>query len=149
MQARRWRGCCRLWFAVNMHFDQSTKHGVMAHQLFDYEALFGIDLTLGKAERTRFHAGASNHAMVLMGVDLEEGGSPRKWLVENSWGDEKGDDGRWTLQDSWFDEHVYTIIAHRRHVPAAVLKCFEEDPLELPAWYPGASGARLPARLPD
>ena len=127
-----------LWFAVNMHFDQSTKHGVMAERLLDYEALFGIDLTLGKADRTRFHAGASNHAMTLMGVDLDEEMRPRKWLVENSWGDDKGERGLWTLFDSWFDEHVYTIIVHQRHVPAETLARFEEPATELPAWYPGA-----------
>ncbi|MDA0765453.1 MAG: hypothetical protein O3A87_00565 [Verrucomicrobia bacterium] len=130
-----------LWFAVNMSCDQSMEHGLMAHQLHDYEALFGIDLSLGKADRTRFHAGASNHAMALMGVDLDSAGKPRKWLVENSWGEEKGDAGRWTLRDDWFDEHVYTIIVHKRHVSAEILAHFEEEAVELPSWYPGAGGA--------
>ena len=88
---------------------------------------------------TRFHAGASNHAMTLMGVDLVDG-KPRKWLVENSWGDEKGDSGRWTLYDNWFDEHVYTIIVNKEHVPAEIMAKFDEEPTELPSWYPGAMG---------
>ena len=133
-----------LWFAVNMDIDQSMKHGLMEHQLFDYETLFGIDLTVSKADRTRFHVGFSCHAMALMGVDLDQDGRPRKWLVENSWGDKKGNKGRWTLHDKWFDEQVYTIIVHKRHVPAGILKRFEEDPIELPAWYPSACGIRLP-----
>jgi bleomycin hydrolase len=112
----------------------------MAQQLFDYEALFGVELAISKADRARLHAGTSNHAMVLMGVDLDCGGRPRKWLVENSWGEDKGDEGSWTLCDRWFDEHVYTIIMHKRHVPEEVLQRFEEDPIELPAWYPGARG---------
>lgn len=132
-----------LWFAVNMNFDQSTELGLMKHRLFDYEALFGIDLSISKADRTRFHAGASGHAMALAGVDLDADGKPRKWLVENSWGDEKGDKGLWTLHDDWFDEHVYTIIAHRSHVPASILAIFEQEPVVLPAWYPGASGSRM------
>jgi bleomycin hydrolase len=129
-----------LWFAVNWEFDQSVEHGLMDHQLFDYETLFGIDLTLSKADRTRFHAGASGHAMVLMGVDLDKDGKPRKWLVENSHGGDAGDKGRWSLSDKWFDEHVYTIIAHKRHVPAEILKRFDEEATVLPAWYPGAEG---------
>lgn len=132
-----------LWFAVNMNIDQSMAHGLMEHQLFDYESLFGLDLTLSKSDRTRFHAGASCHAMALMGVDLTADGKPRKWLIENSWGDEKGNKGRWTLHDKWFDEHVYTIIVHKRHVPAGIMRCFEDEPLELPAWYPGARGISL------
>ena len=67
-------------------------------------------------------------------------GKPLKWLVENSWGDEKGNEGRWTILDRWFDEHVYTIIVHKQHVPAGILKAFEEEPVTLPAWYPGAGG---------
>lgn len=129
-----------MWFAVNMGFDQSIELGVMKHRLYDYETLFEVDLTVSKADRTRFHSGASGHAMALMGVDLGPDGQPRKWLVENSWGDEKGDKGLWTLHDDWFDEHVYTIIVHRRHVPADILRHFEEEPVVLPAWYPGARG---------
>jgi bleomycin hydrolase len=129
-----------LWFAVNMGIDQSAEHGMMKHRLFDYETLFGIDLTLTKAERTRLHVGASNHAMALMGVDLDSEGKPRKWLVENSWGDHKGNKGTWTLHDDWFDEQVYTIVVHRRHVPSDILDLFSEEATLLPAWYPGAFG---------
>ena len=128
-----------MWFAVNMGFDQSTEHGLMEVDLFDYETLFGMELDLSKADRSRFGAGASNHAMVLMGVDLKEG-APQKWLVENSWGDAKGRKGQWTLYDNWFTEHVYTIIVNKKHVPAETLSIFDQDPAVLPAWYPGAQG---------
>ncbi|MGJ8696920.1 MAG: aminopeptidase C [Verrucomicrobiaceae bacterium] len=128
-----------MWFAVNMSIDQSSEHGLMEIDLFDYETLFGIDLKLSKAERSHFAAGSSNHAMVLMGVDLKDG-EPVKWLVENSWGDSKGKKGNWTLYDRWFDEHVYTIIVNKKHVPAETLAIFEQEPTPLPAWYPGAAG---------
>ena len=128
-----------LWFAVNMGIDQSTEHGLMAHGLFDYESLFNIEMPIGKADRTLLYAGASNHAMILRGVDIQNG-KPRKWLVENSWGKEKGKNGTWTLYDRWFDEHVYTIIVERKHVPKEILAAFDEKPRTLPAWYPGAMG---------
>lgn len=128
-----------MWFAVNMSEDQSREHGMMEVDLYDYETLFDVKLDLSKAERSRFGAGASNHAMVLTGVDLKEG-KPTKWLVENSWGDEKGNKGRWTLYDDWFTEHVYTIIVHRKHVSKETLAIFDEGAKVLPAWYPGAKG---------
>lgn len=128
-----------MWFAVNMGIDQSKELGMMQHRLFDYETLFGTDLSLNKTDRARFHADVSNHAMALIGVDLDGGGKPVKWLVENSWGDKEGDGGLWTIHDEWFDEHVYTIIVDRRHVPDEVLRCFDEVPTVLPAWYPGAA----------
>jgi bleomycin hydrolase len=63
--------------------------------------------------------------MALMGVDLDQAGRPRKWLVENSWGARKGNKGRWTLHDKWFDEQVYALIVHKRHVPEGIMRCFE------------------------
>jgi bleomycin hydrolase len=128
-----------LWFAVNMGPDQSKDHGLMENGLFDYEALFGIEMPFTKLDRAHFNSGASNHAMVLMGVDLD-GGKPRKWLVENSWGDDKGNKGTWTLYDGWFDEHVYNVIVHRDHISPETLAVFEEDAESLPSWYPGAMG---------
>jgi len=128
-----------MWFAVNMGYDQSTEHGLMAVDLFDYGTLFDLKLDLDKAERSRFGAGASNHAMVLMGVDLKDG-KPQKWLVENSWGDAKGKKGQWTLQDEWFTEHVYVIIVDRKHLPEKTLAIFDQEAQVLPAWYPGAQG---------
>ncbi|QTN31058.1 hypothetical protein HZ994_01520 [Akkermansiaceae bacterium] len=129
-----------MWFAVNMGFDQSDKLGIMHDKLYDYESLFGLDLSLGKADRARFHSMASNHAMTLMGVDLDPQGRPVKWLVENSWGGEKGAKGWWTIYDPWFDEHVYTVIVHRSYVPEEILGAFAQEATALPAWYPGAGG---------
>jgi len=128
-----------MWFAVNMGPDQSREHGLMEIELFDYESLFGIEMPLSKATRSRFNAGASNHAMTLMGVDLRDG-KPVKWLVENSWGKDKGNNGTWTLYDSWFEEYVYTVTVHRDLVPDEILAVFEEEPELLPTWYPGAMG---------
>ena len=128
-----------MWFAVNMGFDQSSEHGLMEVDLFDYETLFGLELDMSKADRAIFGAGASNHAMTLMGVDLKDG-KPQKWLVENSWGDSKGRKGQWTLRDDWFTEHVYTIIVNKEHIAPETLAVFEQDPTVLPAWYPGAQG---------
>ncbi|MBD3257167.1 aminopeptidase, partial [candidate division GN15 bacterium] len=75
------------------------------------------------------------HAMVLTGVDVRDG-RPVKWLVENSWGSEKGEKGMWTMYDSWFDKHVFNVIVKREYVPDEVLKIFEQEPEVLPAWDP-------------
>ncbi len=134
-----------MWFAVNMGPDQSKEHGLMEKDLFDYESLFGIEMPFTKADRSRFNAGASNHAMVLMGVDLKNG-KPHKWLVENSWGDERGNKGTWTLYDRWFDEHVYTVTIHKDLIPEKILGAFEGKAIPLPTWYPGAAGAKAQAK---
>jgi len=128
-----------LWFAADVGKDQSSEHGLMADRLFEYGPLFGVQARLSKADRIKYRAGGSNHAMVFMGVDVKDG-KPVKWLVENSWGADKGDQGTWTLYDKWFDEHVYCIIVHKRFVDDDVLAVFNKEPVVLPPWYPGAMG---------
>ena len=130
-----------VWFAADVGKDQSSDLGVMADRLYDYDSLFGLNTKISRADRVKLRDGGSNHAMVFMGVDLRDG-KPAKWLVENSWGKERGDDGTWTLHDDWFDEHVYTIIINRRHIGEDVLRVFDEEATELPPWYPGAPGLR-------
>ncbi len=143
-----------VWFAADVGKDQSSTLGLMADRLYDYGPLFGVDLAMTKADRIRYRAEASNHAMVFMGVDMRPTqplapgaaadaipkATPVKWLVENSWGDAKGQKGTWTLYDGWFNEHVFVIIVNKKHVPADVLKIFDEPAKVLPAWYPGAMG---------
>ena len=121
-------------FGVDMGIDQSTKHGLMEHKLFDYESLFGIKMDLTKAERKRLCAPRAGHMMAIIGVDLKKS-VPQKWLIENSWGDDKGQKGLWTLFDSWFDEHVDHVIVHKRHIPAKTLRIFKTKPVRLPVWY--------------
>ena len=121
-------------FGVDMGIDQSNKHGLMEHKLFDYESLFGIPMELSKGERKRLCAQRAGHMMAIIGIDLKKG-IPQKWLIENSWGDDEGQKGLWTLFDSWFDEHVDHVIVHKRHIPAKTLKIFTEKPTRLPIWY--------------
>jgi bleomycin hydrolase len=128
-----------VWFAADVGVDHYGDLGILADDVYDYESIFGMDLSLSKADRIRFGLGASNHAMVFTGVDILNG-EPRKWLVENSWGTEKGDQGCWTLYDSWFDENVYVVIVPKTFVSKEILAIFSEPAIELPPWYPGAVG---------
>jgi bleomycin hydrolase len=79
--------------------------------------------------------------MLFTGVDVVDG-EPRRWRVENSWGDEKADSGFWTMNDSWFDEYVLEIAAPRRLIPAELAAHLDDDPIVLPAWDPMGSLAR-------
>ncbi len=128
-----------VWFASDVGKDQNKTLGIMAANLYNYGPLFNLNLHLDRAQRIRYHDGGANHAMVFMGVDVVDN-RPAKWLVENSWGSDKGDKGTWTLYNDWFDEHVYMVIVNKRHVPAEMLKVFDEPVTVLPPWYPGAGG---------
>ena len=108
----------------------------MKGELKNYGKLFNLDLKTSKADRLKTLSGAPNHAMVLLGMDLQKDGTVKKWLVENSWGTNIGDKGKWHLYDSWFDEYVYAVIINKKYLPENVKKLFETKPLPLAPWHP-------------
>lgn len=130
-----------VWFACDVGKNQNKDLGVMAVNLYDYNSIYGVDLKMTKAERSIYRESTVSHAMVLTGVDVKDGKAV-KWLVENSWGKEKGSKGHWTLYDQWFDENVYSVIVKKKYVPKEVLKIFDQKPILRPVWDPIWSNLR-------
>ena len=120
-----------VWFAcdVKKQFDKDL--GIWDAKLHDYEALYGIDMEMSKAERLRLRESGGTHAMTVVGVDLVDG-VPVRWRVENSWGDEVGRKGFFTMNDSWFDEYVYNVIVPRSRVSEEIAKAWDQEPIVLP-----------------
>lgn len=127
-----------LYFSCDVGKDQDSELGIMAKDLFDYESLFDVDLTMSKKDMGQYRHSSSNHGMSLIGVDLVEG-KPIKWLVENSWGDDKKKNGLWTMYDDWFDNYLYSVIARKKYVPEDILKMFDKEPIIVPVWDPVSS----------
>jgi bleomycin hydrolase len=109
--------------------------------LYDYNGVYATDLSMPKADRLLYHDTLMTHAMLFVGVDVVDG-APRKWRVENSWGDESADKGLWTMNDGWFSEHVFEIAVRRETLPAELQAALDTDPIVLPAWDPMGSLAR-------
>lgn len=128
-----------VWFGADATNDMDRAQGIMEVDLYDFGALYGVDLNQSKADRLFTRGGMANHAMVLVGVDVRDK-RPVKWLVENSWGGDRGDKGYWTMYNKWFDEHVYGVIIRRAYVPNDLLMTFKEKPIELPPWAPMFAG---------
>jgi len=122
-------------FDADVSPDQDSGKGIMARNLYDYESVYGLELGLNKSERLSFRDGTINHGMAFIGVDLREG-KPVKWLVENSWGSDRGSGGLWTMYDDWFDDNVYKIIVHRDYVPQEILDILDQPAEKLPVWDP-------------
>ena len=124
-----------VYFAADVSPDQDSKKGIMARDLYDYESIYGIGMDLSKTERILFRDSTINHGMAFIGVDLQEG-RPVKWLVENSWGSDRGDGGLWTMYDDWFEDNVYNVIVHSDYVPREVMALFAQPATKLPVWDP-------------
>ncbi len=130
-----------VWFGADVGKDQSSKHGIMAMEMFDYASIYNVDMSMTKAQRALYRESIRSHAMVFEGVDVKDD-KPIKWWVENSWGKDKGSNGYWTLYDSWFDTHVYNIVVKKEYVPENILKIFDQEHIILPAWDPMLSVLR-------
>jgi bleomycin hydrolase len=124
-----------VWFGCDVGKDQDSEKGIMAPDIYDYQSLYGVDLHLTKSDRLLYRESTANHAMVFVGVDTLNS-QPTKWLVENSWGDEKGNKGYWTMYDKWFDEYVYEVIVNKKYLPQSILDILKTKPEELPPWDP-------------
>ena len=125
-----------VWFGcdVGKSFDRDL--GLMDVELYDYEGVYGTSFDLNKAERLDHGVSLMTHAMVFTGVDLDDQDRPRKWRVENSWGDKNGDKGFMVMTDKWFDEYNYEVVVDKKYVPADILKLLNTKPVELPPWHP-------------
>ncbi|MDE5685130.1 MAG: C1 family peptidase [Paramuribaculum sp.] len=118
---------------VGKFFDRDR--GLLDLDNYDYESLLGTSFSMDKADRIRTYASASSHAMTLVGVDLDAEGTPRRWLVENSWGP-GANDGHLVITDRWMDEYMFRLVVNRKYVPAEVLDVLKQKPTVLPAWDP-------------
>ena len=76
------------------------------------------------------------HAMVLLGVNLDEDGHPTRWRVENSWGKDAGADGYYVMSDEWFDEYLYQIVVDKKYLPRETAALLSQEPIMLEPWDP-------------
>lgn len=127
-----------VWFGCDVGKMLRRDVGLWDAQVFDYANVYDTAFTLTKAERLRYRQTQMTHAMLFTGVDVVDG-TPRRWRVENSWGEEAGQKGFYLMNDSWFDEYLFEIAAPVRYLPEPLRAALAQDPIVLPAWDPMGS----------
>jgi bleomycin hydrolase len=127
-----------VWFGCDVGKMMRRDTGLWDARLFDYESVYDTAFTLTKAERLVYRQTQMTHAMLFTGVDVVDG-TPRRWRVENSWGEDNGQKGFYLMNDSWFDQYLFEIAARQSALPAALRAVLEEPPIVLPAWDPMGS----------
>lgn len=130
-----------VWFGCDTGKMMQTELGLWDKRLFDYAGVYDTEFSLTKAQRLVYGESAMTHAMVFTGVDVVDG-APRRWRVENSWGDDVGKKGFFLMNDSWFDEYVFEIAARRSSLSPELQAALKQPPIVLPAWDPMGSLAR-------
>ena len=133
-----------VWFGCDTDRMSSVPLGVWDAHLYDYDTVYGTKLGLhglDKAERLMHQDTLMTHAMLFTGVDVVDG-APKRWRVENSWGEDKAQKGFWTMHDNWFSEHVFEVAVRRSLLPPELASALERKPVVLPAWDPMGALAR-------
>jgi bleomycin hydrolase len=127
-----------VWMGCDVGKEMDRKRGLWDADLFDVEGLYGIEYGMDKADRLRHNQTMMTHAMLFTGVDVVNG-RPRRWRVENSWGDKTGQKGYYTMNDSWYDQYMFEIAAPTSYLNEKMLAGLEAEPVVLPAWDPMGS----------
>lgn len=139
MVCRRIEAGRPVWFGCDCGKEFDRTLGYWASGLYDFAGVYGVDLTMTKAERMMVGEEAMNHAMLITGVDLADGVA-RRYRVENSWGDDRSDKGFDTMAADWFAEHVFEVAVPIADLPAEwQAKLIAARPIVLPLWDPMGS----------
>ncbi len=126
-----------VWFACDFGKETYGTKGIFSSRILDYRSLYRSPGSLDKKERILYRFTHANHAMVLLGMDVNpQTTMPIKWRVENSHGSESGHDGFFTLYDDWFDDYVFEVIVNIKYLPQEVREIYKQTPLHLAVWDP-------------
>jgi bleomycin hydrolase len=122
-----------VWFGNDVVRQSDRKAGLLSGELYHYDDLFQVNLTMTKKERLAVHDAEVSHAMALTGVDLVDD-QPRRWQVENSWGAKNGVNGYFTMDNGWMDNYVYEVVVHKKYLTNNQRMQLQQTPVELAPW---------------
>ena len=125
-----------VWFGSDCLKFSGRKDGVFDRDSVKIEEFFNIEYKFTKGDRLMYGDSAMNHAMVLLGVNINNDGKPDRWRIENSWGKDAGLDGYYVASDSWFDEFVYQVVVDKKYLDDETLKLLDQPVIELEPWDP-------------
>jgi len=127
-----------VWFGSDVSRYGDRNVGVWDDNQFDDEEMLEMSLYMTKEDELDYSNSSMNHAMVLTGVNLDEG-KPNRWKIENSWGDQNGNKGYYLMTDTWFDRYVYQAVVNKKYLSQEQLQAWAQKPIILKPWDPMGS----------
>ena len=127
-----------VFFGSDVGKESSSDLGIMSCDLYNIKDIINIDDTMDKATKLEYRESAMTHAMLFLGVNLDENWKANRWKVENSWGDKPGNKGIFVLTDEWFSKYVYQVVVNKKHLKTEELEAYNENKyyMELEPWDP-------------
>lgn len=127
-----------VWFAADVSKDFNPYHSTLDDKLTEQKGIFGYNHRFDKGDKITFRNLSANHAMCLIGLNLDHKNKPESWQVENSWGfwdnETPGEDGFLYMSNSWFEANVMQIVVHKNYLSRSVRKLLDQEPEILDPW---------------
>ena len=131
-----------VWFGCDAGKMSNRNLGLFVEGTYNYGAVYDTEFGLDKAGRLDYKQSQMTHAMVFVGVDIDDDGKPRKWRVENSGGPQAGVKGYYVMDEPWFDEYMYEVLIDKNYLSPEHLAALETEPIHLKPWDPMGALAR-------
>lgn len=132
-----------VWFGCDVGKESSMrKNGIMSTEIFNYDLVFDTNVKgMSKKDRLCYNESEMTHAMLFTGYDCsgDDVGTPGKWRVENSWGEDRSDKGYDVMTQEWFKEHMYQVVVPKKMMTKEHLALLSMEPIVLPVWDPMGS----------
>ncbi len=128
-----------VWFGCDMGPYINRETGIMDLDIYDFQDVLQIDFPMTKAQRLDYGQSLMTHAMVFQGVNLTENGTPTRWRVENSWGEDSGKKGYYIMSDEWFTEYMYQVVVNKKYLTKEQLQILDTETIMLNPWDPMGS----------
>ena len=127
-----------VWFAADVSKDFNPYHSSLDDRLSNESMVFGKSHNFNKGDRITFRNLSANHAMCLVGVNINEDGKPDSWQVENSWGywdnETPGADGFLYMSHSWFEKNVMQVVVHKSMLSRSIKNLLKKECDILDPW---------------
>jgi bleomycin hydrolase len=102
-----------IWFGADIHHYFDRNKGIADLNIYNYDFLHKMNQNdFEKGERLLFNQSVPNHAMLILGYDIDNNNKIKKWYIENSWG-RKNNKGFISMSDNWFDNFVFEIVVKK------------------------------------
>jgi bleomycin hydrolase len=139
-----------VWIAADVSKSFNPYYSVLCDRLDNSKLVFGETKTFSKKEQMIFGNIQANHAMTIVGVNLNRKNEPIEWQVENSWGywnnEVPGEDGFLTMSHSWFMKNVIQVVIKKDFLSRTLLRKVEETPININPWDTVAPALKIKPR---
>ena len=122
-----------VWVGVDFRKYTSNEHGFLDKDGFDYDDVFGFNNYMEKCNAINYRQSGPNHAVTIKGYNFDNS-KTNGFLIENSWGDQKGFKGNYYMSKKWFQDYTYQVVIDKKCVSNKVLKVLNQKPTILPYW---------------